>query len=70
MQSAPLAVPPRPLFRWQLGLLARSLPRRFIPAGLRDLSPSGADDGLPQPIGEADPCQLGGLPDQCVMLWQ
>ena len=70
MRYAPFAVTPRPLFRWQLGLLLQSLPRRLIPASLRDLPPGGADDGLPQPIGEADSRQLSGLPDQCVMLRQ
>lgn len=31
---------PRALYRWQLGLLLLSLPRRFIPGGLCDLAPS------------------------------
>jgi hypothetical protein len=38
---------PRPLYRWQLGLLALSLPRRLIPGRLRDLAPSSTDDPLP-----------------------
>ena len=38
---------PRPLYRWQLGLLLPGLPRRLISSGLCDLSPGGADDALP-----------------------
>lgn len=34
---------PRPLYRWQLGLLLLSLPRRLIPRGLSDLPAGGAD---------------------------
>ena len=42
----PCAVP-RPLFRWQLGLLFLSLPRRLIAGRFGDLPPSGPDDALP-----------------------
>jgi len=38
---------PRPLYRWQLGLLALSLPRRLIPRRLCDLPPGSANDPLP-----------------------
>ena len=38
---------PRPPFRWQLGLLLLSLPRRFIPGRFRDLPPGGPYDALP-----------------------
>jgi hypothetical protein len=37
----------RPPYRWQLGLLLLSLPRRFIPGSLPDLAPRSADDRLP-----------------------
>ena len=37
---------PRPLYRWQRGLLLLSLPRRLIPRGLRDLAARSADDAL------------------------
>jgi hypothetical protein len=35
---------PRPLYRWQLGLLFLSLPRRLIPA-------AGLKSSLPAPCG-------------------
>jgi hypothetical protein len=38
---------PRRLYRFQLGFLLLSLPRRFIPGGFRDLSARSADDALP-----------------------
>ena len=67
------AVVPHPPFRWQLGLLAASLPRRFIPAGcsllLRQLLAGGADEPLSNPVGDAHPRPLGGLADQLPMLW-
>ena len=59
---------PRPRYRWQLGLLLRSLPRRFIPSGFSDLSPGRADQPVPYPVGQAGPGQLGGLSDQLFML--
>ena len=62
--------PSRPLglFRFQAGLLLLSLPRRFIPGGLSDLPPSGADQSLPNPRGDADSRQLGRLSDQLLLL--
>jgi hypothetical protein len=42
----PYAVP-RPSYRFQLGLTARSLPRRFIPGRFGDLTPGGPYDALP-----------------------
>lgn len=59
---------PRPLYRWQLGLLLLSLPRRLIPRGFGDLAPRGADEPVPYPVAQARPRQLGGLPDQSVMI--
>lgn len=59
---------PRPPYRWQLGLLLLSLPRRFIPRGFRDLAPRVADEPVPYPVGQARPRQLGGLPDQLLVL--
>jgi hypothetical protein len=40
--------PPLP-YRWQLGLLLLSLPRRLIARGFRDLPTRGADNALPIP---------------------
>ena len=59
----------RPPYRWQLGLLLLSLPRRFIPRGFRDLASGGPDEPVPYPIGQARPRQLGSLPDQLLVLW-
>ena len=59
---------PHPPFRFQLGLLLLGLPRRFIPPGLRDLPPSGADEPVSNPVGQAGPRQPGGLPYQCVVV--
>lgn len=70
MRHAPQRPSPRPLYRWQLGLLLLSLPRRLIPRGFRNLAPSGTDDALPEPIGKAHSCQGSRLTDQGVMLWQ
>jgi hypothetical protein len=61
---------PRPLLRWQLGLLFASLPRRLISSRLGDFLPGGADEPLPNPVGEAHPRELGRLPDQSVVLRQ
>ena len=36
-----------PPYRWQLGLLLQSLPRRLIPGGFRDLPAGGPDDAFP-----------------------
>lgn len=59
---------PRPLYRWQLGLLLLSLPRRLIPCRLCDLSPGGADQPVPDPVGQAGPRQLRGLADQLLVV--
>ncbi len=59
---------PRPLYRWQLGLLLWSLPRRFIPGGFGDLSPRDANQPVPYPVGQAGSRQLGGLADQPLVL--
>ena len=59
---------PRPLYRWERGLLLRCLARRFIPGSFGDLAPGRADQPVPNPVGQAGPCQLGGLPDQPFML--
>lgn len=59
---------PRPPYRWQRGLLLLCLPRRFIACGFRDLPPGGADQPVPYPVGQAGPRQLGGLPDQLLVL--
>jgi hypothetical protein len=61
---------PRTLYRWQRGLLLRSLPRRFIAGRFRDLPPGGSDDPLPEPIGQAHACQGRRLSNQGVVLWQ
>jgi hypothetical protein len=61
---------PHPLFRWQLGLLSQGLARRLIPRSLGDLPPRGADDALPQPVGQAHSRQGRRLSDQGVVLWQ
>ena len=37
---------PRPLYRWQRGLLLLSLPRRLIAACLSDFAPGGPDQPL------------------------
>ena len=55
---------PRPRFRWLLGLLFAELPRRFIAGRFRDLAPSRPDEPVPDPIGQARPRQLGGLPNR------
>lgn len=59
---------PRSRFRWQLGLLLLSLPRRLIPRSFRDLAPCVADEPVPYPVGQARPRQLGGLPNQLLVL--
>jgi hypothetical protein len=59
---------PRPLYRWQLGLLLLSLPRRLIPGSFGDLPPGRADQPVPYPVGQAGPCHLGSLPDQLLVL--
>jgi hypothetical protein len=59
---------PRPLYRWQLGLLLLSLPRRFIPAHLCDFPPGRADQSVPYPVGQTGPGQLGSLPNQTLVL--
>ena len=59
---------PRTLYRWQRGLLLLCLARRLIPGGLCDLAPRGADEPVPYPVGQTRPRQLGGLPDQLLML--
>ena len=62
------AVPPRPLFRWQLGLLWASRPRSLIPCGLADFAASGTHQPLSNPRGNADPRQAGRLADQLLLL--
>jgi hypothetical protein len=63
-----------PLTRFERGLLAASLPRRFIPTGPAPLPalpyflPGRSDQPFPYPIGKADPCQGRGLSDECVVL--
>lgn len=59
---------PRPLYRWQLGLLLLSLPRRLIPADLGDLPPSRADQSVSYPVGQAGPGKLGSLSNQPFMV--
>lgn len=59
---------PRPLYRWQLGLLLQSLPRRFIPSSFGDLPPGRADQPVPYPVGQADPRQRHGLADDLLVL--
>ncbi len=56
-----------PMHRF-FGAFTPEPPRRLIPSGLRDLPPGGADQPLPHPSGDADPRQLGGLPDQVLVL--
>ena len=51
---------PRPLYRWQLGLIALSLPRRLIPRGLLlplagiglKLRASCPVEAVPDPVGQ------------------
>lgn len=62
------AVRPRSPFRWVLGLLLASLPRRGIPLALRDLFPGGADQSFSNPGRDADPRHLGRLSNQILML--
>jgi hypothetical protein len=59
---------PRPPYRWQLGLLLLSLPRRFIAGRFRDVLPGGADELVPYPVGHARPRQLGGPLNHLLML--
>jgi hypothetical protein len=59
---------PRPLYRWQLGLLWLSRARSLIPRSLAHLPPGGADKPLPNPGGNADPRQAGRLADQLLLL--
>jgi hypothetical protein len=56
------------IYRWQLGLLLLSLPRRFIPSGFCYLPSSCADQSVPYPVGQTGPCQLCRLPDKSFML--
>jgi hypothetical protein len=60
---------PRPRYRWLLGLLFSGLPRRFIAGRFGDLAPRGPDEPIPDPIGQARPRQLGGLPNHLFMVW-
>jgi len=64
---------PRSLYRWQLGLLLLSLPRRLIPRRasrlLGQLLAGGADEPLPYPVRDAHPRPLRSLADQLPMLW-
>src|SRR5262245_6934536 len=62
-----LAFLPKP-FRWQLGLLLLSLPRRFIAGRLRQLAAGRADEPLPYPVGHARPGQVRRLPYQLLVL--
>jgi hypothetical protein len=57
-----------PRFRFILGMLLAGLPRRFIPGNLCDLPPGGADEPVPDPVGQARPRQLGGLLDERLVL--
>lgn len=60
---------PRPLYRWQLGLLLLNLPRRLISCGLSDFPARRANEPVPYPVGQARSRQLGSLPDQRFMVW-
>lgn len=59
---------PRPLYRWQLGLLLRSLARRFIPGSFGDLPPGRADQPVSNPVRQAGSRELGSVADQLLML--
>jgi hypothetical protein len=59
---------PRPLFRWQLGALFLSLPRRFIAGRFREVAASCPDKLIPYPVGNARSRQLRRLPYQRVMV--
>ncbi len=58
-----------PLFRWLLGLLFASLPRRFIARRFRDVLSSGADQPFPYPVGKADAQRVRGFSNQRIVLW-
>ena len=59
---------PRPLYRWQLGLLLRSLARRFIPSSFGDLPPGRADQPVSNPVRQAGPRELGSVANQLLVL--